>query len=91
MRAFLWPARVEILQPKVDQYHKWDEAWIVEILAGYDEPDQSGEDPGEESATVGKRGCHVARFATSSAFATKIKDPAPRSRGHAGRFLPPSR
>ncbi len=30
-------ARVEILQPRVDQYHKWDEAWIAEILAGYDE------------------------------------------------------
>ncbi|MEQ1920744.1 MAG: hypothetical protein ABL955_16255 [Elusimicrobiota bacterium] len=30
-------ARVEILQPKVDQYHKWDEAWLAEILAGYDE------------------------------------------------------
>jgi apolipoprotein N-acyltransferase len=29
--------RVEILQPRVDQYHKWDEAWIAEILAGYDE------------------------------------------------------
>ena len=30
-------ARVEILQPVVDQYHKWDEHWIAEILAGYDE------------------------------------------------------
>lgn len=30
-------ARVEILQPAVDQYHKWDESWIAEILAGYDE------------------------------------------------------
>lgn len=30
-------ARVEILQPKVDQYHKWDEGWIAEIIAGYDE------------------------------------------------------
>ncbi|MEK7232545.1 MAG: apolipoprotein N-acyltransferase [Elusimicrobiota bacterium] len=30
-------ARVEILQPRVDQYHKWDKAWIAEILAGYDE------------------------------------------------------
>ncbi len=30
-------ARVEILQPRVDQYHKWDESWIREILAGYDE------------------------------------------------------
>jgi len=30
-------ARVEILQPRVDQYHKWDEAWIKEILDGYDE------------------------------------------------------
>jgi apolipoprotein N-acyltransferase len=30
-------ARVEILQPAVDQYHKWDEIWIAEILAGYDE------------------------------------------------------
>ena len=29
--------RVEILQPRVDQYHKWDESWIAEILAGYDE------------------------------------------------------
>lgn len=29
--------RVEILQPRVDQYHKWDENWIKEILAGYDE------------------------------------------------------
>ncbi|MDD5304620.1 MAG: apolipoprotein N-acyltransferase [Elusimicrobia bacterium] len=29
--------RVEILQPRVDQYHKWNEAWIAEILAGYDE------------------------------------------------------
>ncbi len=30
-------ARVEILQPVVDQYHKWNEEWIAEILAGYDE------------------------------------------------------
>ena len=30
-------ARVEILQPMVDQYHKWSESWITEILAGYDE------------------------------------------------------
>lgn len=30
-------ARVEILQPVVDQYHKWDDRWIEEILAGYDE------------------------------------------------------
>jgi len=30
-------ARVEILQPRVDQYHKWNEAWIAEILTGYDE------------------------------------------------------
>lgn len=30
-------ARVEILQPVVDQYHKWDEGWTAEILAGYDE------------------------------------------------------
>ncbi len=30
-------ARVEILQPRVDQYHKWDDSWIQEILAGYDE------------------------------------------------------
>lgn len=29
--------RVEILQPRVDQYHKWSETWIAEILAGYDE------------------------------------------------------
>ena len=29
--------RVEILQPRVDQYHKWTETWIGEILAGYDE------------------------------------------------------
>lgn len=30
-------ARVEILQPCVDQYHKWSQAWIDEIMAGYDE------------------------------------------------------
>lgn len=30
-------ARVEILQPCVDQYHKWDQDWIAQILAGYDE------------------------------------------------------
>ncbi|MBI2386307.1 MAG: apolipoprotein N-acyltransferase [Elusimicrobia bacterium] len=30
-------ARVEILQPVVDQYHKWDERWIAEILAGYED------------------------------------------------------
>jgi len=30
-------ARVEILQPRVDQYHKWSESWIMEILTGYDE------------------------------------------------------
>lgn len=30
-------ARVEILQPRVDQYHKWDENWIREIFEGYDE------------------------------------------------------
>ncbi len=29
--------RVEILQPRVDQYHKWSETWLSEILAGYDE------------------------------------------------------
>ncbi|MBI4061952.1 MAG: apolipoprotein N-acyltransferase [Elusimicrobia bacterium] len=29
--------RVEILQPCVDQYHKWDAGWIAEIMAGYDE------------------------------------------------------
>ena len=29
--------RVEILQPRVDQYHKFDERWISEVLAGYDE------------------------------------------------------
>lgn len=30
-------ARVEILQPRVDQYHKWDDHWIREIMSGYDE------------------------------------------------------
>lgn len=30
-------ARVEILQPCVDQYHKWDRAYVQEILAGFDE------------------------------------------------------
>ncbi len=30
-------ARVEILQPKIDQYHKWNDAWVAEILAGFDE------------------------------------------------------
>ncbi len=30
-------ARVEILQPRVDQYHKWDEGWIREIMEGFDE------------------------------------------------------
>ena len=29
--------RVEILQPRVDQYHKWNDAWVAEILTGYDE------------------------------------------------------
>jgi len=29
-------ARVEILQPSIDQYHKWDEHWITEILGVYD-------------------------------------------------------
>ena len=29
--------RIEILQPRVDQYHKWNEVWISEILAGYEE------------------------------------------------------
>jgi apolipoprotein N-acyltransferase len=29
--------RVEILQPRIDQYHKWNESWISEILTGYDE------------------------------------------------------
>ncbi len=29
--------RVEILQPRIDQYHKWNEAWVAEILDGYDE------------------------------------------------------
>lgn len=30
-------ARVEILQPCVDQYRKWDAAYISDILKGYDE------------------------------------------------------
>jgi|CXWL01.1.fsa_nt_gi apolipoprotein N-acyltransferase len=30
-------ARVEILQPCVEQYHKWDKAFIDSILSGYDE------------------------------------------------------
>ena len=30
-------ARVEILQPSIDQYHKWDEHWISEILGVYDD------------------------------------------------------
>jgi apolipoprotein N-acyltransferase len=30
-------ARVEILQPNVDQYRKWDAAYVSEILAGFDE------------------------------------------------------
>ncbi len=29
-------ARVEILQPCVDQYHKWSESWLNEIMDGYD-------------------------------------------------------
>ncbi len=29
--------RIEILQPCVNQHHKWDESWIKNILAGYDE------------------------------------------------------
>jgi apolipoprotein N-acyltransferase len=30
-------ARVEILQPDIDQYRKWDGAYVREILAGFDE------------------------------------------------------
>jgi apolipoprotein N-acyltransferase len=30
-------ARVEILQPDIDQYRKWDKAYVQEILAGFDE------------------------------------------------------
>jgi len=30
-------ARVEILQPNIDQYRKWDRAYVDEILAGFDE------------------------------------------------------
>jgi apolipoprotein N-acyltransferase len=29
-------ARVEVLQPAVDQYHKWDLAYVQEILSGFD-------------------------------------------------------
>jgi len=29
------PGRIEILQPKVEQYHKWDQAYVSEILDGY--------------------------------------------------------
>jgi len=30
-------ARVEILQPNIDQYHKWDGAFVNDILADFDE------------------------------------------------------
>jgi apolipoprotein N-acyltransferase len=30
-------ARVEILQPNIDQYRKWDRAYVDEILTGFDE------------------------------------------------------
>lgn len=30
-------ARVEILQPDIDQYRKWDQAYVDQILAGFDE------------------------------------------------------
>ena len=30
-------ARVEILQPDIDQYRKWDKAYVQEILDGFDE------------------------------------------------------
>jgi len=30
-------ARVEVLQPDIDQYHKWDLAYVREILDGFDE------------------------------------------------------
>jgi apolipoprotein N-acyltransferase len=30
-------ARVEILQPNIDQYHKWDGAYVRDILADFDE------------------------------------------------------
>ena len=59
-------ARVEILQPNIDQYRKWDQAYVQEILAGFDELLSR---PGPAPALVGWPETSIPRWISRGAAA----------------------